>query len=176
MIQHPSNSKVIISGNMIETFQTDLPFTQKITSTKGGRKFQYEEESESHDEYQKVSINRSIKELKRLLACNFAESHRFITLTFSRNDHLDPTGYVVCMKEFDKFKKRLVHQQDKSNSDLTFKYIGVTEFHELNDDGELHYHLVTNIPFIPNEKLTSIWRNGYTFIQQCYGSPEDNKR
>ena len=43
------------------------------------------------------------------------------------------------------------------------KYIAVIEFQKR---GAIHYHVMLNTPYIPQEEIQNLWRNGFVFINK----------
>lgn len=91
--------------------------------------------------------------VRRLACCNFnAQYDKFFTLTFADNlTDVKQANYL-----FKKFKQKL---QYKFGKDI--KYLGVVEFQER---GAVHYHVLSNIPYIPQRDLQDLWGHGFVFI------------
>src|SRR5699024_5322622 len=92
--------------------------------------------------------------LRRLISANFDANSKFVTLTF--NDNI--TDVKQANKEFKKFIQRLRYRHGND-----FKYAAVIQFHER---GAVHYHLMSDLPYIPHKELQKIWRNGYVYINK----------
>lgn len=91
--------------------------------------------------------------IRRLACCNFNnEFDKFLTLTFSDNK----TNVKECNVLFKAFIRKL---RDSYKSDL--KYLAVIEFQQR---GAVHYHVLLDIPYIPQEKLQDLWGNGFVYI------------
>lgn len=91
--------------------------------------------------------------VRRLACCNFnAKYDKFFTLTFSENK----TDVKECNYIFRQFIKRLKRRFGKD-----IKYLAVVEF---QNRGAVHYHVLSDIPYIPSKELQEIWGNGFVYI------------
>jgi len=92
--------------------------------------------------------------IRRLACCNFNVKYaKFLTLTFAEN----MTDIKECNVLFKNFIKRL-----KYNYSLkSIKYLAVIEFQKR---GAVHYHVLLDIPYIPQEELQEVWGNGFVYI------------
>lgn len=113
--------------------------------------------SERSDEYKERNAFRAKNEIRRLVHRNFEKNCKFITLTFRDTDTLDIRNVDECHKKFTAFIRRIKRRYGD------VKYIAVPEFQDKNGRGAVHFHLVTDLPFIEKEKLAEIW--GYGFVQ-----------
>ncbi|MFA4942779.1 MAG: hypothetical protein WC564_04045 [Patescibacteria group bacterium] len=113
------------------------------------------------------SLRRTRSNIVRLVNSN-PDLKVFITLTFDSHKFGDRpfTDFKECNLIFSNFIKRL----KRKYPDL--KYLAVPEFqsdyyHRTNIrkefGGNIHYHLLSNLPFIENTELEKIW--GYGFIK-----------
>ncbi|WCK54746.1 hypothetical protein PP175_01530 [Aneurinibacillus sp. Ricciae_BoGa-3] len=168
-------TRIIASGNLIEEFTYEYPIVCKKTSH-GGRKHFHEQASTKEEEHRKVSVKRAVTRLKRLLSANFRAKYNFITLTFSDDCSINVQNLQECKKEFDKFKKRVCRFLTKNGHNSNFKYIGVTEFQDAHNREAIHFHLVTDLPFIPQEKLQALWQNGGVWVKNCRSSVSTNHK
>lgn len=91
--------------------------------------------------------------VRRLITANFSEKSKFITLTFAENI----TDMDRANREFTKFIQRMRRRYGK------FKYLAVIEFQKR---GAVHYHMISDLPYIENEKMAGIWRNGFVRINE----------
>lgn len=98
------------------------------------------------------NLNRTKKSIKRLINSN-PDMIRFHTLTFAEN----LTNVKKANYKFKKFVQRLKYQYGD------FKYLCVIEFQKR---GAVHYHYVTNLPYIPSHKLENIWGNGFIKVKK----------
>ena len=101
-----------------------------------------------------ANTNQRRRDKIRRLACsNFnVEYAKFLTLTFAEN----MTNIRECNVLFKNFIKRL-----KYNYKSDLKYLAVIEFQQR---GAVHYHVLLDIPYIPQEVLQELWGNGFVFI------------
>lgn len=99
--------------------------------------------------------------VRQYVTNNFDENSKFITLTFKDTQKFDITDVKSCNKEFDKFIRRLNRHTGKKT-----KYVAVIEFQDKNSRGAVHYHMVSDIKYISNKKLSEIWGNGFVRINK----------
>lgn len=66
------------------------------------------------------------------------------------------TNIKECNKLFKNFIKRLKYQYNKN-----LKYLAVIEFQQR---GAVHYHVLLDIPYVPQNVLQELWGNGFIFI------------
>lgn len=124
----------------------------------GGRLSGDEEPSARADENRRLTCLRAREAVRRLVSSNFTEHSKFITLTF-RNGAIDDVRNVQQANvEFEKFIKRLRRRYEG------FKYVAVIEFQDENGRGAVHYHMISDLPFIANEELAEIWGQGFVRI------------
>lgn len=157
---HKVEKKFVISGNVIEVYEYENSY---LVGYKENRKHdkkykdivQVDEEGKVDRQF---TMTRAKQKVRRLINSNADTLTKFITLTFVENE----TDLDYCNDQFNKFIKRLKYSfKDKSTFDL--KYIVVVEFQER---GAVHYHMLANLDYIPNEKLRKIWGNGYVKINR----------
>jgi hypothetical protein len=152
-------TKAIISNKLVEvTQQSFLPPSGRTSL--GGRKHSTEQINENYEDNVKKSISRAKKQIRRLLECNFTDHYAFVTLTFAPSEYVNVNDIRECNKMFADFKKRLAYYLEK-NKLSKFKYIGVTEFHDKNRQGAVHYHLFCNLTNVPTKKLQALWEYGF---------------
>ncbi|UNL85276.1 rolling circle replication-associated protein [Priestia koreensis] len=168
-------TKAIISNKHVEvTHQSYLPPTGRRTSL-GGRKPSINQSSENHEVNIKQSINRARKQIRRLLECNFTDRYAFVTLTFKPTKEIDVADIKNCNKILADFKKRLAYYL-KMNNLPTFKYLGVTEFHDKNRQGAIHYHLVCNLTEVSLEVLQELWQYGWIGKATTTSNASENEK
>jgi len=144
--------KAICTNHIIEIWEYERP--PKLTGSTGAKKTLSDHEW-INDKSGNVGQNQRKKRwnLIRLLNMNFDQNSKFITLTFAENiKDLD-----AAHPEFDKFIKRMRRRYGK------FKYAAVVEFQER---GAVHYHMVSDLPYIPKKELAEIWRQGFVRINK----------
>lgn len=138
--------KVVKTGHILELYEIQYrPFRSK-----GGRKPRGDTEETEQSNYQETQIRRR-NDIKRLAIANFDEHSKFITLTYSDNI----TDIKQSNYEFKKFVERLKYKYGK------FKYLAVIEFQKR---GAIHYHMISDLPYIDNNELREIWGNGFVKI------------
>lgn len=142
-------TKIIVSGNVIEVYQMD-----RAPRNSEGKLEKNENAEDRVLEGRKNSTRRARNTFRRLCLANFSNHSKFITLTF-KNDVRD---VKQANKEYKKFIQRLRYHYK------AFKYITVIEFQDKNRDGVVHYHMLSDLPYIPNKKLAEIWGNGFVKI------------
>lgn len=111
---------------------------------------------------EKNATRRSIRArnmIRRLASSNFDSSSKFITLTFKKNE----TDLTAAHLHFDKFIKRLKYYLRKEKQHDNLKYICVVEFQKR---GAIHYHMISNMPYVKNSTLAEIWRHGFVKINR----------
>lgn len=141
--------KIIISGPIIELYEYE-----KTIVGKGGYK-EIKDLEQQEKNYQNQNIRRR-NNVRRLVCANFKNTDcKFLTLTFKEN----VTDIKACNLEFKNFIKRLKYNYKLKE----LKYIAVIEFQKR---GAIHYHVMLNIPYIPQKDLQELWRNGFIFINK----------
>ena len=104
--------------------------------------------------------------IRRLAIENFDTSDKFLTLTFRDTDDFDIKDVKACNAEFEKFIKRLKRLIKKLDADLRLKYLAVIEFQDKNDRGAVHYHVLLNIPYLPQEVIQKVWGLGFISVNR----------
>ena len=143
--------KLILYGNKFDLYN----FTESIYFFESTR----EDFSKSSQKNRRSdSLSRTRNNVVRIIECNTYENPLFrpvfLTLTFAQNIRDIKTANL----HFKNFIKRLNYQLN-----FKAKYICVIEFQRR---GAVHYHLVFfNLPFVPKEKVESIWSHGFTRIE-----------
>lgn len=141
--------KIIITGSIYELYEYE-----KTIVGKGGHK-EIKDLMQKEKNYQNQNVRRR-NNVRRLVCANFTnENCKFLTLTFAEN----VTDIKACNLEFKNFVKRLKHNYKLEN----LKYISVIEFQKR---GAVHYHVMLNIPYIPQKDLQKLWGNGFVFINK----------
>lgn len=136
--------KCVISGNNIDIYQYSRPVQLCHLTNK-------KQTSKKHT-FNKSNLNKTKRDLINYIYSN-PDLNKFITLTFKDNikDH------NIANYEYNKFAKRISYRYNN------FKYITVPEYQKR---GSIHYHILSQIPFIKHSDLTKIWSNGYVFINR----------
>ena len=143
--------KAIVTGHVIEIYEYEkMP---ALPSEKNGKK----ETDPNGNEYDNTlfnrqnNMNKARNNLRRLITANFDEHSKFVTLTFKDNI----TDVKQANKEFKKFIQRMRYRYKG------FKYIAVVEFQKR---GAVHYHMISDLPYIENSRLSKIWGHGFVKI------------
>ncbi|MGG0757595.1 rolling circle replication-associated protein [Brevibacillus laterosporus] len=98
------------------------------------------------------NVNRTRMMIRRLALMNFDTSKsKFLTFTFREN----VTDLTEANKEWDKFIKRLRRRYGD------FKYLNVIEFQKR---GAVHYHMLSDLPYVPQKELLRLWGNGWVYV------------
>jgi hypothetical protein len=127
-------TRVTISGKLLEVTQHSTP---PLISRKsyGGRKSLPTTDVVDQEHNNKVSNNRARKMIRRLLECNSSDKYAFITLSFNP-DLIDTNNLNACTQLFYEFLKKLSYYL-RTRGLSPFKYLGVTEFQDGNDKGDI---------------------------------------
>jgi len=80
----------------------------------------------------------------------------------------DPNDLGEVKNELVSFARRIKISNDSYLKGSDFKYFGVTEIQKKT--GHFHFHLVTNLKFIPQAQLQKLWNNGTVNISKIYKS------
>jgi len=156
--------KIVYSGDVVEVYEYDKGYLKGYENNNAntGRKIDYK--SENYEEHRKQVLQRSKKNLRRLINANVGQygkefTAKFLTLTFKDNvKDLDKANY-----EFEKFIKRLnYHCFGTKKANL--KYTCVVEFQKR---GAIHYHVIIyNMPYIKANDIGNVWGNGFIKINK----------
>ena len=142
--------KYVISGEIIEVYNYSQYNCGKGGSNRGkGKSENIEKSLENY-----ANTNQRRRDMVRRLACsNFdSETCKFFTLTFADN----LTDVKKCNRMFAKFMMKLNYKHHQK-----IKYLAVVEFQER---GAVHYHVLSDMPYIPQRELQEIWGHGFVYI------------
>ena len=106
----------------------------------------------SEENYQQTQKARR-DNIRRLITQNFDLNDKFVSLTFAEN----MTDISKANYEFKKFVVRMKRKYPN------FEYVAVIEFQKR---GAIHYHMVCNLPYVPNEEFAKIWKQGFIKINK----------
>ncbi len=142
--------KYVISGDIIEVYE----YSQYCTGKGGAHRTTSKSEDIEQSLKNYANTNQRRRDTVRRLACsNFnAQYDKFFTLTFADNK----TDVKECNYLFKKFMQKL-----KYKLKIDIKYLAVIEFQKR---GAVHYHVLSNIPYIPQNELQELWGNGFVYI------------
>lgn len=154
-VNKPYFSKLIISGFNLTYVEYEQPFFKGFVSAcrKSGRGTSRELTAEEKKINRQKNIARARTNIKNLVNAN-PSLRKFFTITFSDN----VTDLKYANNEFTKYIKRL-----KRLCKTDFKYVAVVEFQKR---GAIHYHLLCNLPFVPQKKLLELWGLGSVDIRK----------
>jgi len=162
--------KLIKSGNLIEIYSYEQAI--RINHRRKKRR-KVKKEKPKEDEIDKkiksdFSLRRTRANIVRLVNSN-QELKVFITLTFDDKKSSDGsfTDITRCNLIFSNFIKRL----KRYYPDLL--YLAVPEFQSdyyfrskvrKEHGGNIHYHVLSNLPYTANSSLAKLWRYGFVNI------------
>ena len=164
-----TNTKLIISGNIVEIFQFEKPFIHGKIENKTQQTSSNKISQSNPLENRQRSIENAQRKLKRLVYANAGHWEDkngktfkpiFLTLTFKDNI----TDVQEANYQFTKFKQRIDYEITKEKKSY-LKYAGTVEFQKR---GAVHYHvLFFNMPFIEMiyDKIDKIWGNGFIIVK-----------
>lgn len=146
--------KLVVSGNVAELYEYEQPTIKGYTRQRIGRANENMTDEKTKIENRKKTRIRARQSVSRLVNANASRMDKFITLTFKDN----VTDIRQANKEFKKFIQRLNY-----NTKGRLMYIAVIEFQKR---GAIHYHMLSNAPYIENEQLNALWGNGFVKINK----------
>jgi len=147
-----SSVRAIISGDLIEYYSYEKPYSYNWAPTQKGSDSKPEADSKRNDH-----ILRARRSIRRLIECNVQKDNLpiFLTLTFMRN--------IQTLEEanplFTKFAKELQRRYGKS------RYLCVPEFQKR---GAVHYHVIFfDLRYIPRikEVMKKLWVHGFSQVK-----------
>lgn len=152
-----SKCKVIITKHVIEV-RTYEKAVVKGKKNNGGRL--KGERSSDGDKHRQDAVKRTREAVRQLVTTNFDKGSKFITLTFKDGSVSDVKNISECHVEFKKFIQRLRYRYG------SFRYLAVVEFQDKNGRGAVHYHMISDLTYVPQSELMEIWDNGLVWINQ----------
>ena len=154
--------KLIVTGGIVEIYEHE-----KLPKLPGKKREERNEEEflEKYGDYEfdntltdrQNNMHKARNNFRRLVTANFDAGSKFITLTFKD----DITDVKQANYEYMKFIQRLRYRYGKD-----FKYANVIQFQDKNRDGVVHYHMMSDLPYIPQKELEKIWRHGFVGINK----------
>lgn len=142
--------KITLSGNIIEVMRYEK------LNTKGGGARTGDGADREHN--YKQSQRRRRNAIRQLICTNFDSGSKFVTLTFSDQVSIDIRNVQACNKYFKQFVQRVRRRYPD------FAYVAVIEFQDRNGRGAVHYHMISNLPYIAKQALMDIWQGGFVKI------------
>lgn len=148
--------KLVVTGHIVEVYTYErMPVPAKrVDRDEDGAERLIKTDDEWKEDTRgdkRKNARNSRWNLIRLLNANFDEHSKFVTLTFAEN----VTDLDDAHTEFHKFMKRLKRKYGN------VKYVAVVEFQKR---GAVHYHFVSDLPYVPKKELAALWRNGFVRI------------
>jgi len=162
--------KLIKSGNLIEIYSYEQAI--RINHKRKKRRKKPKEKPKEDEIDKKIksdfSLRRTRANIVRLVNSN-PELKVFITLTFDDNKSSDGsfTEITKCNLIFSNFIKRLKRHYPE------LLYLAVPEFQsdyyyrskiKKEHGGNIHYHVLSNLPYTANSSLAKLWRYGFVKI------------
>ena len=148
------DKKIVVSGNVVELYEYELPVVKSDRSPRIGRAGQTATTEETKRLNREKVAARARQKVRRYANANFSNKSKFITLTFAENI----TELKAANREFVKFRKRLARFLH-----IDLEYIATPEFQKR---GAVHFHMLMNCPYIENETLARLWGNGFVRINR----------
>lgn len=153
--------KVIATGSVFEIYEyEELPVlpSQKKKNKKDMTK------KEFNDKYGDIEFDNTLTDRKnnqhksrntfrRLVTANFDAGSKFLTFTFKEN--------LKDVRKANKYFSNLIKKLRRRYGD--FKYIKVIQFQER---GAVHYHVMSDLPYIPHAELEELWGHGWVGINK----------
>lgn len=100
-----------------------------------------------------ANVSRTRNMVRRLALANFDSGSKFVTFTFADNIQSIPEAN----REWKKFIQRLRYRYGD------FKYMAVLEFQKR---GAVHYHMISDLPYIPKKALSDLWGQGFLKVNR----------
>ena len=149
-----SNRRLLISGNVLEVYHYEKPIIRGEERKRIGRAGQWDTTEEAKAGNRQKTAQRAKRRVCHLANTNFSgKLAKFITLTYAANQ----ISIRIADHDYKTFIQRLSYYLR-----IKIEYIAVREFQER---GAVHYHMLCNIPYIPNAELREIWGHGFVNIQ-----------
>lgn len=146
------DKKIIVSGNVVELYEYELPVVKSDRPLRIGRAGQTATNEETKRSNREKVAARARQKVRRYANANFSNKSKFITLTFADN----VIDLKTANREFVKARKRLARFLK-----MPLEYIAVPEFQKR---GAVHYHMLMNCPYIENKTLARLWARGFVKI------------
>jgi hypothetical protein len=160
-----SFTKVIKTGDYIEVFKAELPFLLDRGYSNVPRVVKDSDINLLYpvrfrtDEYKFRTAKLGMDRIRRLSLGNFKDYEiKHIVLTFSPKCSFNIKDLGVCNKKFNDF----MHVMKSHYPYL--KYIKVAEYTRA---GNVHFHVICNLHFVPSKQIGKYWGNGYIWIRKA---------
>ena len=145
--------KILDFGHIFKVYKYERPVKFGFNRHGGRKKLINGLDKEVNKKNRADVLHRIHNKIINIALANFTENSKFITLTFGKN----VTDIKIANIEFKKFIQRLRNNPEYS----FFKYLTVIQFQER---GVVHYHMLSDLPYIPKYKLAKIWGKGFIKI------------
>jgi len=155
------SEKLVLCGAFLEHYQYKSPYLKGMPRLASQRVFVKPLKPQLL--LLEANVKRSRTKIRRLVNCN-EDLVKFITLTF-RYESVDLGESNIIFMNFVKRVKRKFPD---------FKYLCVPEFQRDKDfygrvkpnGGSVHYHLLSNLPYIDSKSLEVMWGQGFIKIKK----------
>lgn len=155
--------KVIVTGGVVEVYEHEklptLPSDKKENNDMTQEEFKEKYGDIEFDNTlsdRKNNQHKARNNLRRLITANFDSGSKFITLTFAD----DITDVKQANNHYKKFIMRMRYRFGN------FKYATVVQFQDKNRDGVVHFHMMSDLDYIPQKELEEIWGHGFVGINK----------
>jgi len=148
---------LVVCGHILQTRFYEVPLLVGKNTLKPLYK-RHNQPHERTEEYIKRRVQRQKSSLLLLISANFRPGNKFITFTFDPSWHKDVTDFSYCWAFMRSFIKNRLKEKYPN-----VKYICIIEAHK---SGAYHFHMVTDIPRIPNKDLANLWNGGFVKINE----------
>lgn len=146
-IPYEVREKFVLCGQYVEHYIYEIPYYKNFP------RFQKNIKHHNHSKVIRIdNVIRAKQKIRRLINSN-PDMNKFLTLTYST----ETTELKTSNYNLNKFMKRL----KRDYPDL--KYLAVPEYMKNN---RVHYHILSNLPFVSCEVLRTTWQNGFVFIRK----------
>lgn len=145
--------KTVITGGVIEVTEYEK---LNVNGNGGYSPGEGKQKEENYKQRQRIRRNR----VRQLVTANFDNGSKFYTLTFSDTEDFDILNVQRCNAEYKKFILRLRRRYPG------FNYIAVIEFQDKNGRGAVHYHMISDLPYIPHTELLRLWGLGGVWVNR----------
>lgn len=129
---------------------------EKLNVTSGGSVERPDGVGQFAEENYKQTQKKRREAVRNLCTTNFDNHSKFLTLTF-KNGVVDYKNVKECNRLFKQFIQRMRRRYGD------FKYLAVIGFQDKNGRGAVHYHMLSDLPYIPKSELATLW--GYGFVK-----------
>lgn len=145
--------KTVITGGVIEVTEYE---NLNVLGNGGYNPGDGKQSEENYKQRQRIRRNK----VRQLITSNFDNKSKFYTLTFADTDEIDICNVQQCNA---KFKDFIFKMRRKYRG---FNYVSVVEFQDKNGRGAVHYHMLSDLPYIEQKDIERLWGNGYVFVNK----------